>query len=166
MADILTIPAVLTSLEQALEPLGKPCPDCEAGGGPFGYRTEGIIYGITREGNKIRYFCDSRMPHRIGEASVLFSASDEEIKKAGAELREVMLKARGKKGYEFRDVEHEVNRAITKMKNYALFAPANRKIEFPGLCTYCYGDIGLSIQKRQLWFGCSTCASILADGAD
>ncbi len=161
---------MLDSLQEAMDPIGKRCPDCEEFG-DLGLHN-GMVNRIVRDKKYVTYHCSSRfMPHEVAKARVNFKISDDELLEAAKELKDYVNESdrnidwKTCSSFGFEDFKKRKDELTTKLSNYAQFLPKGREVEVPGNCSYCLKEVLITLRDWRLWYGCSNCASIVADSA-
>ena len=159
---------VIDSLEKALEPIGTECPDCTEF--PFG-NGDWTFKFIEREGNNLIYRCEYpsfNYNHRL-IARINFKLPKAEILRVAKELHDYVAENRVPKDNTRQELDRFCKKheeLTTKLKNYAQLLPEGKEVKAPGQCYHCSNDAELTIKDGKIWYACSPCAMVIADGAD
>ena len=162
---------MLDSLQEAMDPIGKRCPDCEEFG-ELGLH-DGLINRIVRDGKHVTYHCSSRfMPHEVAIARVNFEISEDELLEAAKELKDYVCMSdkntdwKNCSSFKLENFKKRRDKLTTKLRNYAQFIPKGKEVEVPGNCYYCLDEVPITLKDWRVRYSCSPCAMIVADGAD
>ncbi|MDD5192099.1 MAG: hypothetical protein PHH54_01275 [Candidatus Nanoarchaeia archaeon] len=158
---------ILQNIEDVFKILDSDCEQC---GNDFreypGYQTK--YDSVIKKDGKAVFSCERRW-HGVYEAFATFETSEKDFKNLEEEIKEITNCFPWPQESDSDTLKEErfrlYNRLNAKIQACASFAPRDLKIKINGFCNYCGDKIKIAIEGSKVLYGCSDCASVIADAA-